>query len=186
MFGLGKNKGAGGGGGGGNDGIDWPTDPTLDDLIALGAYRRFTDTDLAAIADDVAAAFPEFAGRITIFGCDWLGRVFAADSLRGGEVLMLEPGTAEALEIPVDFAEFEASELVDNPDAALALGFYQSWRDAGGAAPGPGPGSGQCIGYRKALFLGGSDTLDNLELTDLAVYWSATAQIIAQVRAQGS
>jgi Domain of unknown function (DUF1851) len=173
MFGWGKKKGAGGG-----EGVHWPTDPTLDDLIALGAYRRFTETDLAAIADDVAAAFPEFSGRITMFGCDWLGRVFATDSARGGEVLMLEPGTAEALEIPVDFAEFEASELVDNPDAALALGFYQSWREAGGAAPGPG----QCIGYRKPLFLGGADTIDNLELVDLSVYWSVTAQVIAQVR----
>lgn len=175
MFGWGKKKGAGSG-----DALHWPADPTLDDLIALRAYRRFTDADLAAIADDVAAAFPEFAGRMTIFGCDWLGRVFATDSARGDEVLMLEPGTAEALEIPVDFAEFEASELVDNPDAALAMGFYQSWREAGGAAPGPG----ECIGYRKPLFLGGADTLDNLELTDLAVYWSATAQIIAQLRAQ--
>ena len=175
MFGWGKKKAAGG------DGVDWPVDPTLDDLIRLGAYRRFTDVDIAAIADDVLAAFPDLAGRITIVGCDWLGRVFATDSARDGEILMLEPGTAEALEIPVDFAEFEASELVDNPDAALALGFYQSWREAGGAAP----GLDQCIGYRKPLFLGGADALENLELSDLSVYWSATAQVIAQLRAQG-
>ena len=173
MFGWGKKKGGGG--------VDWPADPTLDDLIALGAYRRFTDPDRAAIADGVATAFPEFAERIAIFGCDWLGRVFATDSARGGAVLLLEPGTAEALEIPVDFTEFEASELVDNPDAALAYGFYQSWRAAGGAAPGPG----QCVGYRKPLFLGGADELANLELSDLSVYWSVTAQLIAQIRAQG-
>ena len=177
MFGFGKKKSAGGG-----DGIGWPAEPTLDDLIALGAYRRLSGDDVAPIADDVVAAFPEFGGRIKIFGADWLGRVFATDSARNGEVLLLEPGTAEALEIPVDLTEFEASELVDNPDAALAWGFYQSWRDAGGAAPGPS----QCIGYRKPLFLGGADTLDNLELSDLEVYWSVTAQIIAQLRAQAS
>jgi hypothetical protein len=177
MFGFGKKKASRG-----DDGIDWPTDPTLDDLIALGAYRRLEGDEVEAIADEVAAAFPDFAGRIAIFGADWLGRVFATDSARGGEVLLLEPGTGEALEIPVDLAEFEASELVDNPDAALAWGFYQAWRDAGGAAPGPG----QCIGYRKPLFLGGADTPDNLELADLSVYWFVTAQVIAQLRAQGS
>ncbi len=177
MFGFGKKKSAGGG-----DGIDWPAEPTLDDLIALGAYRRLDSDDVAAIADDVAAAFPEFAGRITIFGAAWLGCVFATDSARDGEVLLLEPGTAEALEIPVDLEEFEASELVDNADAALAFGFYQSWRNAGGAAPGPG----QCIGYRVPLFLGGADEVDNLELSDLSVYWSVTAQVIAQLRAQAS
>lgn len=176
MFGFGKKKAARGG-----DDVDWPGDPTLDDLIALGAYRRLDAADVAAIADDVFAAFPEFAGLAQIFGADWLGRVFATQG-QGGEVLLLEPGTAEALEIPVDLAEFEASELVDNPDAALAFGFYQSWRNAGGAAPGPG----QCIGYRKPLFLGGADEMDNLELSDLSVYWSVTAQIIAQVRARGA
>lgn len=176
MFGFGKKKAASGG-----DGIDWPADPTLDDLIALGAYRRLTYAEIAAVNGEVFAAFPDFAGLSTIFGVDWLGRVFAEQG-DGGEVLLLEPGTAEALEIPVDLEEFEASELVDNPDAALAWGFYQSWRNAGGAAPGPG----QCIGYRKPLFLGGADTLDNLELADLSVYWSVTAQIIAQLRAQAS
>lgn len=175
MFGFGKKKAAGGGGG-----IDWPAEPTLDDLIALGAYRRLDGAEIAAVREEVFAAFPDFAGLAEIFGTDWLGRVFAEQG-DGGTVLLLEPGTAEVLEIPVDIAEFEASELVDNPDAALAWGFYQSWRNAGGAAPGPG----QCIGYRKPLFLGGPDTFDNLELVDLSVYWSVTAQIIAQVRARG-
>lgn len=177
MFGLFRKKGSGG-----DDTTGWPADPTLDDLIALGAYRRLDDAGIAAIGDDVSAAFPEFAGRITIFGADWLGRVFARDSARGGEVLLLEPGTGEALEIPVDLAEFEASELIDNPDAALAWGFYKDWRDAGGVAPGPG----QCIAYRKPLFLGGDDTLGNLELADMAVYWSLAAQMIGQIRSRNS
>ena len=177
MFGLFKKKGVGG-----DDTIVWPADPSLDDLIALGAYRRLDDAEIAAIGGDVAAAFPEFAGRITVFGADWLGRVFARDTARGGDVLLLEPGTGEALEIPVDLAEFEASELVDNPDAALAWSFYKEWRGSGGAAP----GHGQCIAYRKPLFLGGEDMLGNLELADMAVYWSLTAQMIGQIRSRNS
>lgn len=177
MFGFGKKKGSVP-----PAGTVWPTDPSLGDLMALGAYRRLDDGQIAAITDNVIAAFPQFGGRITIFGADWLGRVFAADSARVGEVLLLEPGTGEALEIPVDLAEFEASELVDNPDAALAWGFYREWRDAGGAAPGPG----QCIAYRQPLFLGGEDTLGNLELADMAVYWSLTAQMIGQIRLRNS
>ncbi len=162
--------------------IDWPESPTRDDLIALGAYRRFTAVEAATIADDVVAAFPDLAERITIFGCDWLGRVFAADSGRGGEVLMLEPGTAEALQIPCDAGAFDDHELLHLAEPALALSFYRAWREAGGAAPGPG----QCIGYRKPLFLGGVDDLENLELSDMEVYWSILSQVISQLRSRSA
>jgi hypothetical protein len=33
------------------------------------------------------------------------------------------------------------------------------------------------VGYRVPLFLGGSDTLENLEVTDLDVYWTICGQL---------
>jgi hypothetical protein len=36
---------------------------------------------------------------------------------------------------------------------------------------------GHCVGFRSPLFLGGQDSVDNLELTDLDVYWSLSGQL---------
>src|SRR5258708_1533979 len=69
-----------------------------------GMYRLHRIAEGKKGTDMVGEAFPEFRARIRCFGCDWLGREFALDSarLRNGMplVLMLEPGTGEALEIP--------------------------------------------------------------------------------------
>ena len=35
----------------------------------------------------------------------------------------------------------------------------------------------ECVGYRVPLFLGGQDVVDNLEVSDLGVYWSLCAQL---------
>ena len=147
-----------------------------------GAYRLHQAADIERFTDLARAAFPTFADRIECFGADWLGRQFARDQgrMRDGQplVLMLEPGTGEALEIPVGFAAFHAQELVQEPDAVAAASFFREWLSAGGTRP----GYDQCIGYRTPLFLGGSDDIANLEVSDLDVYWTLAAQLLAQVR----
>jgi len=130
-----------------------------------------------------SAAFPALADRIECFGADWLGRQFATDRgrIESGEplVLMLEPGTGEALEIPVSVADFHAHELIEEADAVVALSFFGDWVSAGGARP----GYAQCIGYKVPLFLGGHDEIANLEMIDLDVYWTLTAQLLSKTRA---
>lgn len=91
---------------------------------------------------------------------------------------MLEPGTGEALEIPVNRGAFHSEELVDEPDAAAAYSFFEQWLAAGGVRP----EYEQCIGYKRPLYLGGSDDVSNLEACDFGVYWSMAAQMLAQVR----
>jgi hypothetical protein len=39
----------------------------------------------------------------------------------------------------------------------------------------------ECIGYRVPLFLGGSDTVENLEKVDLDVYWHLHGQLIQKI-----
>jgi hypothetical protein len=56
--------------------------------------------------------------------------------------------------------------------------FHQRWLASGGATP----GHTQCVGYRKPLFLGGADKLENLELSDLDVYWHLMGQLIAKTK----
>jgi len=127
----------------------------------------------------IAEAFPEFADHVVPFGSDWLGRQFAIDLRRvlNGEpaVLMLEPGTGEALEIPCDLVSFHNLELLEYRDAALASDFFDEWARAN--AEQVPVSADHCVGYRVPLFLGGSDTLENLVLVDLEVYWSICTQL---------
>jgi len=148
-----------------------------------GAYRLHRPDDVARSTLLATQAFPAYTGQISCFGADWLGRQFATDEGRilDGKplVLLLEPGTGKALEIPLDRAAFHERELVEEPDAAVAYSFFQQWLAAGGSRP----HYDQCIGYRRPLFLGGADELTNLEISDFDVYWTISAQLLAQIRA---
>jgi hypothetical protein len=126
----------------------------------------------------IAEAFPQFASRACPFGFDWLGRQFALDSgrLYGGEplVLLFEPGTGEVLEIPFSFARFH-EQLDELREPALADSFFASWAQANPALL---PlDMTVCVGYRVPLFLDGKDTLENLQVIDLEVYWSVSGQV---------
>lgn len=104
-----------------------------------GGLYRIHGSESARLASGwVNEAFPEFQGKLVCFGFDWLGRQFALDPLRGSapdlQVLMLEPGTAEALEVPVSFSRFHDDGLEDYYDACLAPEFFAEWMAARAAA----------------------------------------------------
>ncbi|WP_137861332.1 MULTISPECIES: DUF1851 domain-containing protein [unclassified Sphingomonas] len=147
-----------------------------------GIYRVFDPIQLPKYNAMVEEGFPDFAGAVTVFGSDWLGRIFATTSksdIQGRDgVMMFEPGTASALEIPCNVLTFHDEELVDAPDAALADEFFENWRGSGK----PAPRVNQCVGYIRPLFLGGQDTTANLELIDMEVYWSVSVDLIRQAR----
>ena len=147
-----------------------------------GAYRLHHSDDVARITAFASEAFPTFANRITCFAADWAGNQFATDEdriVRGErQILLLEPGIGEVLQIRCGLDTFHEGLLVEEPDATAAYSFFQKWLAAGGTAP----GYEQCVGYKKLLFLGGVDEVSNLELSDFEVYWSVCGQLLSQVR----
>jgi hypothetical protein len=147
-----------------------------------GLYRIHNVATMPRWTRIVAEAFPDFRKKILCFGVDWLGRMFALDLARieDGQclVLMLEPGTGQALEVPVTFMEFHDQELVRHKNAALAAQFFDAWRSSGGESP----EYEQCVGYKQPLFMYGSDIVENLEMTSLEVYWSISAQLLSKIR----
>lgn len=150
--------------------------------FSRGLYRIMLSSERPEWNSLTLQAFPAFAGRLSCFAYDWLGRIFALDSGRLVEglpgVVMLEPGTGQALEIPCHLASFHDEELIEFSDAALAVTFHQSWLSHGGSPP----AYGQCIGYLQPLFLSGKDEVVNLGARDMKVYWDISAQLIAKVR----
>jgi hypothetical protein len=145
-------------------------------------YRIVKPAEEATWKERVAGPYPEFRARVTCFGFDWMGNVFATDSSRLIEgqdgVVMFEPGTGKALNIPSNLETFHEKGLHEFGEAVLAISFYTAWTKAGGAAP----NYSQCIGYKKPLFLGGADTVDNLEISDIDVYWHILGQMIRKTR----
>jgi len=164
--------------------------PGLGELIARfggasfngGLYRIVRTSDLSAWNDRVSLGFPEFAERITCFGYDWLGRAFAIDAARQEQgqpaVLLFEPGTGEALAVPANIQTFHDDELIQHSDRALASNAYNEWLARKGAVP----AYAECIGYKVPLFLNGKDTFENMELSDLDVYWHLMGQLIVKTR----
>lgn len=165
-------------------GASLPGVPTGLEAIAgctfeAGLYRVHHADSAVPANEAVLAAFPTFVGRIACFGFDWLGRQFSVDPTRGPqhdpEVLMFEPGTGQALEIPSRFSVFHDAELVEFPDAALAASFFDEWLETPSATR---PlAFDACVGYRVPLFVGGKDTVSNLELVNIDLYWAIMGQL---------
>lgn len=137
-----------------------------------GLYRVHDPGSSILASGWVNAAYPEFQGKLVCFGFDWLGRQFALDPFRGTEpdfeIIMLEPGTGEALEVPVAFSEFHTQGLEDYFDECLAPDFFTEWMATGKQDV----KANECVGYKVPLFLGGQDTVINLESSDVEIYWS--------------
>jgi len=147
-----------------------------------GLYRILTPATAEQWEALVTDPFPNYAGRLSCFGYDWLGRGFAVDSRRrekdGAGVLMFEPGTGKALQIPCGVRGFHDDELYRDREPALSAGFHAEWIKRGGAVP----NRGQCVGYKRPLFLGGGDEVENLELIDIDVYWTVMGALIRKAR----
>ena len=53
-------------------------------------------------------------------------------------------------------------------DACLASEFFNEWFEANGNFVLP---HNKCVGYKVPLFLNGEDDIENLEVSDMEVYW---------------
>ncbi len=148
-----------------------------------GLYRLHTIQEIPKWTKIATDAFPALSGKICCFGFDWLGRQFALDLTRKVEcqpgVSLLEPGTGQVLEIDANFLTFHCVELIEFAESALACAAFDAWL---AAEPRPLVESA-CVGYKTPLFLGGSDTLDNMELSDMDVYWELCSQLLRDTRA---
>ncbi|MET4539521.1 hypothetical protein ABIE37_001293 [Arthrobacter bambusae] len=141
-----------------------------------GLYRVHSTESFRKASTMVTEAYPEFGFPLIPFGFDWLGRQFVLD-LRSGdvdpEILLLEPGTGEALEIPRKFSTYHDDELVRDPEPSLCVSFFNEWKSENPADL----AFDQCVGYKVPLFLGGEDYVHNLEVSDVEVYWSLMGEL---------
>ena len=147
-----------------------------------GLYRTFSGGDVSEWNEKLKEAFLFLKSDIHCFGYDWLGRIFALDGSRvvQGEpqILLFEPGTGEALNIDSDIMAFHNEVLIEQADAALATNWFDEWSNNTSNSI----KHNQCVGYKQPLFLGGIDETENVEVTNMEVYWDITLQLWTQVR----
>jgi len=136
-----------------------------------GLYRVFQSEEINKWKQIITEAYPEFKDSFEPFAYDWLGRCFAIDTRKTKEnlnqILMFEIGTADVLEIPCSLEQFHNEEIPVYGDSCLAITFYNDWKKKSNDIL----ENNKCVGYKIPLFLGGEDVVENLELSDMEVYW---------------
>lgn len=144
-----------------------------------GLFNSFSEENIAGWTTNVSKAYSAFKNRFRLFGYDWLGRCFGIDLRENtyGNILMFEIGTGYVLEIPCSFEEFLNEEIPLHSDACLAEPFFEKWQSCSNETI----DYGQCVGYKVPLFLGGEDAVENLEISDMDVYWAIMSQIKNQI-----
>jgi hypothetical protein len=144
-----------------------------------GLYRIHDASSGPAGQQLIAECFPRFAPRVRVFAFDWSGNQYALDNSRkvgaDAQVKMFEISTGSVFDIPATLVEFHNDLLPSDKNVPLGKDFYQEWRQYAGVKD--TLEFSQCVGHNISLFLGGSDTVENLGATDLEVYWSLTGRL---------
>lgn len=132
-----------------------------------GMYRLFRKDQIAKWTEIVERSFPAYRSRIDLFGFDWLGQVFARNK-DTDTVLWFQPGIGEVLDIPCSFTAFHDVEIVESPEDALVSRYFEYWFENNDHYI---LKHNECVSYKVPLFLNGNDDIDNLEVSDMEVYW---------------
>ena len=143
-----------------------------------GLYRLHDASSGRRAADLIGEVFPELSTRSHSFAHSWRGDQFVIDSAGapapdGPPVVMLEPGTCQYFVLPMSFSSFH-ERFGELREPVFAASFFAAWAAANPRSVPLGPT--QCVGYKLPLFLGGKDSPDNLQVSELEVYWRVCGQ----------
>lgn len=142
------------------------------------AYRIFSKEMAALFTEILEWYFEEYTGRVEVFASVWNGILLAEDKNNKEQVLLFEPESAQVFEVPGNLDYFHNIQLVENRWPILREHLYVEWTSENKSIP----GLRDCIGYKKPLFLGGLDSISNLEIIDMEVYWTVTGQLWNSVK----
>ncbi len=129
--------------------------------------------------------WPNLDARFWVIAIDWHGRLYGIDystaerDERGWCMSGLVPHSGKHGEFGDDLIGFHDIRLVDRMNGAISSGYFAEWLEAGGDEP----AFDQCVNQKIPYFLGGcADEVDDLELSDLDVYWHLSSQLICWAR----
>jgi hypothetical protein len=148
-----------------------------------GLYRLHSEASSHAATAAIRSYLQDGWNDAIAFAFDWLGRNFVVSPHRWSDqnplIHLVDVGEGSVFEVPMGIAEFHDVELTEHAEDTLAVDWFLEWRAAHNNMR---LEFNQCVGYRKPLFLGGTDADENLEIADVEVYWSLMSQIYGQVK----
>ncbi|MDR1441183.1 MAG: DUF1851 domain-containing protein [Bifidobacteriaceae bacterium] len=129
-------------------------------------------------------AFPELSAidrRADVLAFDWNGKQYLTAKVRGQKQVMilvadLGTGSVEPLS---DVSTFAGVLKEPNMAEYFSGDLYDEWRNAV-ERPEAQLAFTDCVEYTMPLYLGGLDSIENLQLIDLDVSWTIGAQIRSQ------
>jgi len=134
----------------------------------------------------VFEAFPEVRGidrKADVLAFDWHGCQYLTAKVKGESDLMVLKADlgVGAVDVWATGPEFAAVLNLDEVGEVFNGEAYDQWRAAAGRPEGQLPFT-DCVEFTMPLYLGGEETLENLQLIDLEVSWTIGAQLRAQTR----
>lgn len=138
-----------------------------------GLYRIHSFTSSSQWALIISNYFPKYLNDIYPFGFDWAGRQYCLSKSNSSLLYMFDPSTGEDFSLNQSIVAFHNDDLVNDTIPILSPDIYRKilsflcldsigWCD--------------CLGYKRPLFLGGNDTIENYEKSNLKLYWDLTLQ----------
>lgn len=153
--------------------------------FAQGAYVLYTFDEMQQYTSNAWDTFPALKGRALCFGRSWTGDQFAVNVAQRDPdsneplVVFADYGNGADDALFVDFAEFHNVCLVQDARTFLSLDLYARWQ----AASGPIRDRTQCASWTVPPILGGTESIENLSLTDVSVHLAILGQVIAKTNA---
>lgn len=112
---------------------------------------------------------------------DWLGRIFCfqvATPENPRHIKMYVPYSANSFEIPCSLEDFFNNVLINNREAAIEAALFSHFKKSLKFHSLP---NNKCVGLIKPTFLGGDLSIENMEISDIEVYWDILGQIFGQI-----
>ncbi len=144
-----------------------------------GLYRTYGFEDAEKWTKIVINDYPEFEGKIICFASDWEGNQYAQKFINNvSTIVIFEISTGDYFELEQTIEGFHEVDLIDYDDETLHI---QKFEKAMKYLSISQINNKECIAHKISLLLGGEDTLENLEITDMEVNWSLQQQIMDQI-----
>jgi hypothetical protein len=132
-------------------------------------------------------AFPEIRSidpDADVLAFDWNGKQYLTTKVSGQSDIMILVANLNAAQVYqlATVQEFAAVLKMPNVGEYFDMPLFDQWR-ASVNATNSQLAFTDCVDYEMPLYLGGNDSVDNLQLSDLDVSWTIGTQILAQARA---
>jgi hypothetical protein len=147
--------------------------------FANGLYRVHGFSSSIRWSLIIGQYFSKYESKLFPFGFDWMGRQFCMSTVRSGVLFMLDPATGEDFELEQDIDRLHDDDFVDDTDDMLAIELFKKVMKYHNLKE---IGYNECLGYKVPLFLGGKDSIENYELSDIEVYWGIVSQLFKKVQ----